>query len=106
MKKILFALALLPGFVVAQNYPSQNVSMLGHWYNPAQPPEPVYGIQYQSVFGWYQQSSNREYAIIGTSTGTQFVDVTNPSNPVPCDYIPATHGNLIWHEIKTYQNYC
>lgn len=107
MKKLLLAaLAALPLFANATGYPSQNVTMLGQWNNPSQPAEPNYGIKYQSVWGWYQQSTGKEYAIIGTSTGTEFVDVTNPSNPVPCDYVPATHGNLIWHEIKTYQNYC
>jgi choice-of-anchor B domain-containing protein len=106
MKKALLAFLLLPLLSSAQNYDSQNVTMLGQWNNPSQPAEPTYGIKYQTVWGWYQQSTNREYAIIGTSTGTEFVDVTNPTNPVPCDYIPAVHGNLIWHEIKTYQNYC
>jgi choice-of-anchor B domain-containing protein len=107
MKKILFILAGLPLLLNAQNYASQNVSMPGHWdNNPAQPAEPVYGIKYQGVCGWYQPSTNKEYAIIGTSTGTQFLDVTNPAAIVECDYIPAAHGDLIWHEIKTYQNYC
>lgn len=105
MKKLLLALCAIPLFANAQTYDSQNVGMLGQWNNPAQPAEPTYGIKYQGVWGWYQASTNKEYAIIGTSTGTEFIDVTNPATPVECDYIPATHGNLIWHEIKTYQNY-
>ncbi|HLG03022.1 MAG TPA: choice-of-anchor B family protein [Bacteroidia bacterium] len=107
MKNILLTILLCPILLAAQNYDSQNVTMLGNWHNnPAQPAEPVYGIKYQGVWGWYQASTNKEYAIIGTSTGTSFIDVTDPANPVECDYIPAAHGNLIWHEIKTYQNYC
>lgn len=107
MKKIYFLLlAFTPLLLNAENYPSQNVNMIGHWWNPSQPAEPVYGIQYQGIWGWYQQSLNREYAIIGASDGTYFIDVTNPAVPVVCDYVPATHGNLIWHEIKSYQNYC
>jgi len=105
MKKLYFLLLLLaPSFVQAQ-YASQNVSMIGHWWNPNQDPEPVYGIQYQGIWGWYQQSLNREYAILGASDGTYFIDVTNPAVPVVCDFVPAAHGDLIWHEIKTYQNY-
>lgn len=99
-------LAVVPLMMSAENYPSLNVNMIGHWYNPTQDPEPIYGIQYQGVWGWHQQSLNREYAILGASDGTYFLDVTTPSNPVVVDYIPAAHGNLIWHEIKTYQNYC
>lgn len=107
MKKLYFLLlAFVPFAAHAESYPSQNVNMIGHWWNPTQPAEPVYGIQYQGVWGWYQQSLNKEYAILGASDGTYFLDVTNPAVPVVCDYIPATHGNLIWHEIKSYQNYC
>ncbi|MSP69769.1 MAG: choice-of-anchor B family protein [Bacteroidetes bacterium] len=106
MKKILILLMLTPFVLQAQNYQSQNISLLGNWNNPTQPAEPVYGIKYQGVCGWKDTTTNREYAIIGTSTGTQFVDVTNPTALVACDYIPATHGNLIWHEIKTWHQYC
>jgi choice-of-anchor B domain-containing protein len=106
MKKLLLLLAACPAIAFAQNYSSQNVTMLGNWNNnPAQQAEPVYGIKYQGVSGWRDTTNGREYGIIGTSTGTQFVDVTVPTNPVPCDYIPAVHGNLIWHEIQTYDHY-
>lgn len=105
MKKLLLAVIILPTFLAAQNYASQNVTFLGNWNNnPAQPAEPVYGIKYQGVCAW-ADSLGREYGIIGTSTGTEFVDVTVPTNPVPCDYIPAVHGDLIWHEIKTWSHY-
>ena len=111
MKNIIYSialtvLALSSNSSTAQNYASQNVNMIGHWYNPAQAPEPVYGIQYQSVWGWHDSINNREYGIIGASDGTFFIDVTNPAAPVMCDFVPAVHGDLIWHEIKTYQNYC
>jgi choice-of-anchor B domain-containing protein len=106
MKKIYFLLLAFAPFIANAQYASQNVSMVGHWWNPTQDPEPVYGIQYQGIWGWYQQSLNREYAILGASDGTYFLDVTNPATPVVCDFIPAAHGNLIWHEIKSYQNYC
>lgn len=106
MKKLLLFAFALPFSLAAQNYAHQNVTLLGNWNNnPAQPAEPVYGIKYQGICGWANPVDNREYAIIGTSTGTQFVDVTVPTNPVPVDYVPAVHGNLIWHEIKTWDKY-
>lgn len=106
MKKLyIFLFVLVPFLTNAQNYSSQNVNMIGHWYNPTQDPEPVYGIQYQGIWGWYDSTNQREYAILGASDGTFFIDVTNPAIPVVCDFVPATHGDLIWHEIKSYQNY-
>lgn len=107
MKKLYFLLfALLPFAVNAQSYASQNVNLIGHWYNPLQDPEPVYGIQYQGIWGWADTTNNREYAILGASDGTFFIDITNPAIPVVCDFVPAAHGDLIWHEVKTYENYC
>ncbi len=105
MKKFLLIIFLFPLFLNAQNYAQQNVSFLGQWNNPSQAAEPVYGIKYQAVCGYVDTSNGREYAIIGTSTGTEFVDVTVPTSPVACDYIAAAHGNLIWHEIKTWHQY-
>lgn len=106
MKKLYFFLFALLPFVASAQYSSQNINLVGHWFNPTQDPEPVYGIQYQGIWGWYDSTNQREYAILGASDGTYFIDVTNPAIPVVCDYIPATHGDLIWHEIKSYQNYC
>lgn len=106
MKKLYFLLFALSPLVINAQYASQNVNMVGHWFNPSQPAEPTYGIKYQGVWGWKQQSTGKEYAILGASDGTYFIDVSNPATPVVCDYVPATHGDLIWHEIKSYQNYC
>ncbi|HEU4718134.1 MAG TPA: choice-of-anchor B family protein, partial [Bacteroidia bacterium] len=106
MKRLLFLLAFAPVIAHSQTYDAQNVSMLGQWNNPSQPAEPTYGIKYQGVWGWKDTTNNHEYGIIGSSTGVNFIDVTNPASPVMCDYVPSRHGNLIWHEIKTYRNYC
>jgi choice-of-anchor B domain-containing protein len=106
-KKLYFLLLVLAPFAAnAQSYDAQNINLIGHWYNPNQDPEPVYDIQYQGIWGWYDSIAQREYAIMGASDGTYFIDVTNPAVPVMCDFVPAAHGDLIWHEIKTYQNYC
>lgn len=108
MKKIYFLLLpLAPICVNAQTetYSSQNITMTGHWFNPNQDDEPVYGIKYQGVAGWVDTSNSREYAILGASDGTFFIDVTNPATPVQVDFVPAAHGNLIWHEIQTYGKY-
>ena len=42
---------------------------------------------YNEVWGIAQ--NGREYAVIGTWSGTYFVDVTNPSAPAMVDYVPG-----------------
>ena len=51
----------------------------------------------------YVSPSGREYAIIGFSGGTGFVDVSNPGAP---DIIAVHPGeSSLWRDVKTYQQY-
>lgn len=110
MKKIyLFSiLILIVAFTLnAQpNYPKQNINLLGHWFNPLQVGEPTYGIKYNSVWGWVDTlSGNTEYAILGSGTGTHFIDVSNPTNPIERDFVAGKRNLTIWREYKTYGKY-
>ncbi len=56
-----------------------------------------------SCFG-YTSPSGREYAIIGLSAGTGFVDITNPGDPT---ILTMIHGpTSLWRDVKVYQSYC
>lgn len=89
----------------AQNYASQNVNLLGHFNDATVPAEPVYGIRYQGVWGWQNPADGKEYGIIGSSWGTYFVDISNPSSPVQVGFLASRQTTCIWHEIKTYSHY-
>lgn len=58
------------------------------------------------VWGWADSGSGREFALLGTTFGTSFVEVTDPQNPV---YIGDlhTHGDFgsSWRDIKVYANH-
>ena len=108
--KIIYPLALAMllsiNITKAQTYQSQNISMLSNWFDPAVVAEPsAYGIKYNGIWGWVDSSGN-EYAIIGSTAGTYFIDITNPVSPVVKDYVAGRRDQCIWREIKTYQNYC
>ncbi|MEY3343265.1 MAG: hypothetical protein RL090_949 [Bacteroidota bacterium] len=85
-------------------YDSQNISFLSKWDNPAVPAEPNYGIRYNGIWGW-NDGAGREYALIGSTGGVYFIDVTNPLTPVVADYVPGRRSGCIWREIKTYDHY-
>ena len=101
------AICHLPFFIirVCAQYPSQNITLLSHWDTATTIAEPYYHIRYNSVWGWKDSQDNKEYAIIGSSDGTYFIDVTNPAVPVVRDYVPGRRDSCIWREYKTYQNY-
>ncbi|MBX7041269.1 MAG: choice-of-anchor B family protein [Ignavibacteria bacterium] len=57
---------------------------------------------YSALWG-YVAPNGREYAILGTQTGTSFVDVTDSANIHEVDFVAGV--NSAWREMKTYQNY-
>lgn len=93
------------GILSAQNYPSLNIKLLAH-LNPETDLTGSDGRKYSGCWGWYQASKHKEYALVGTSSKTYFIDVTNPKSPVICDSVMARRQGCTWREIKNYQNYC
>lgn len=57
---------------------------------------------YNDIWG-YAAPNGKEYAIVGTTTGTSIVDVTNPTSPVERAFIPGPSSS--WRDIRTYQTY-
>ncbi len=102
---LLFLTLLAAGKGFAQ-YSNQNINFVGHWFNPAQPAEPSYGIKYNSVWGWVDTSDSfREYAILGSGLGTHIIDVSTPTNPIEVDFVAGRRNQCIWREYKTFGNY-
>jgi choice-of-anchor B domain-containing protein len=105
MKKIFtLAFLLIAACYAHAQYPAQNITMLSNWSDTASA-EPTYHIRYSGSYGW-AAPNGKEYAIIGSSSGTYFIDVTNPAAPVVCDYVRGRRAACIWREYRTYQNYC
>jgi choice-of-anchor B domain-containing protein len=58
------------------------------------------------IWGWTDPQTGSEYALIGMTFGTAFVDISNPGNPVYLGEL-QTHGAFgsSWRDIKTYNNH-
>lgn len=107
MKKLIAAILFIIAFQLCYSqYASQNINLLAIWSNPTITAEPTYGIKYNGIWGWYDEKKNKEYGIIGGSDGVYFVDITVPTSPVLCDFVPGRRDSCIWRELKTYKNYC
>lgn len=57
---------------------------------------------YNDVWG-YSAPDGTELAILGSTVGTHFVDVTDPGAPVQVAYVPG--GVSVWRDMKTYGHY-
>ena len=104
-KTILLCLMVFLALAGHAQYDHQNINLFSNFDDPNVTPEPTYGIRYQSCYGWANPIDGKEYGIIGSTSGTYIIEVTDPSNIVQRDYVPGRHTDCIWHEFKTYGNY-
>jgi choice-of-anchor B domain-containing protein len=65
------------------------------------------GATGNDIWGWTDAKSKREFAIMGTSTSTGFVEVTDPKNPVLIGTLPTrgTPDYVLWRDIKVDGHY-
>lgn len=57
------------------------------------------------IWGWTDPLDNKEYAIVGLSNSTAFVDVTDPTNPIFLGRLNSNAGSNAWRDVKTYNNH-
>lgn len=84
----------------AAEFPCRNVDLLSFL-----PIGNIGGGQASSSWGWTDPDTRKEYALVGRSNGTSFVDITDPINPVYIGTLPSYTGDSAWRELKTYGYY-
>ena len=57
------------------------------------------------IWGWTDPESGHEIAILGTSDGTSFVDITDPRDPIVIGRLETHTVASLWRDIKVYQNH-
>jgi choice-of-anchor B domain-containing protein len=59
------------------------------------------------IWGWTDSTTGREFAIVGRTDGTSFVEVTDPANPRYLGDLPMHQGARanIWRDIKVYKSH-
>ncbi len=64
------------------------------------------GDNTNDIWGWVSPNTGKEYALIGCSNGTAFLDITDPVSPVYVGFLPTHTIPSLWRGIKTYDHYC
>ncbi|MFQ5570181.1 MAG: choice-of-anchor B family protein [Rhodothermales bacterium] len=57
------------------------------------------------LWGWTDPATNKEYALVGRTDGTAFVDISDPLNPIYLGKLPTHTVNQIWRDIKVYNDH-
>ena len=64
-------------------------------------------VRLNDIWGWTDPETNREYALVGRTNGTSFVDITDPLSPIYLGDLPLTEGAnpSSWRDIKVYRDH-
>jgi choice-of-anchor B domain-containing protein len=59
------------------------------------------------IWGWTDPATKKDYALVGASNGTVFVDISDAKRPQVLGILPtaSTQGNSSWRDIKVYANH-
>ncbi|MGB0385397.1 MAG: choice-of-anchor B family protein [Ardenticatenaceae bacterium] len=85
---------------MAGSYPCNNVDLLAFM-----PLAQIGGGEGNDIWGWTDLETGKEYAIMGRTSGTSFVDISDPENPVYLGNLPTHTANSNWRDLKVYNNH-
>lgn len=84
----------------AGSYPCKNVDLMAFM-----PLAQIGGGQASDLWGWTDPLTGKEYALLGRSNGTAFVDISDPENPVYLGNLPTRTGSSSWRDVDVYRHY-
>lgn len=85
---------------MAGSYPCSNIDLGAFLPNSG-----IGGGEASSIWGWTDPLTGREYALMGRTNGTAFVDITDPASPVYLGNLPSATGSSSWRELKAFGTY-
>ncbi len=69
------------------------------------PNDEMGGGEGNDIWGWVDPMNGDEYAIVGLTNGTAFVDVTDPDNPVFLGHLATNTVETPWRDMKVYMDH-
>lgn len=57
------------------------------------------------IWGWTDALTGKEYALMGLSSGTSFIDISNPDHPLYLGKLPTHSVNSTWRSMKVYRDH-
>ena len=85
---------------MAGPYPCREIDLMAFL-----PPEEIGGGTGNDIWGWTDPLTGREYALVGRSVGTAFVDITIATRPIYLGLLPTHTVNSTWRGIKVFANH-
>lgn len=87
----------------ANQYPCENFDLMGN-VSLLELTNDI-SAQGNDIWGWTDPQTGNEYAIVASTVGTSFVDVTEPTTPIMLGFLPTATTSSLWRDVKVYNNY-
>ncbi len=58
------------------------------------------------IWGWTDPQTGKEYALVGMSNGTSFVDISNPENPIFIGILTNSDEQFYMERFKSISKSC
>lgn len=85
---------------MAGTFPCHNIDLASFL-----PLSDIGGGTVNDVWGWTDSLTGKEYALVGRSNGTAFVDISDPEHPVYLGNLPTHSVDSVWRSLKVSANY-
>ncbi len=86
---------------MADIFPCANVDLLA-FMSPAD----LGGSRGNDLWAWTDPQTGKEYALMGLTNGTAFVDVSTPASPIYLGRLPTHNGeNSTWRDIAVFKDH-
>ena len=82
---------------MADIYPCENVDLMTYM-----PMASIGGGAGTDGWGWTDSLTGKEYILMGRSSGTSFIDISDAANPVYLGNLPTHTSNSDWRDMKVY----
>jgi choice-of-anchor B domain-containing protein len=69
------------------------------------PLEDMDGTRGNDLWGWVDPQTSQEYALMGMTNGTAFVDISSPAAPIFLGLLPTETISSIWRDIKVHRDH-
>jgi choice-of-anchor B domain-containing protein len=88
--------------MAADFFPCDGIDLLGHVSHAE------LGTTFvNDIWGWTDPQTKKDYALVGATNGTVFVDISDAKRPEVLGIMPtaSTVGGASWRDIKVYENH-
>lgn len=90
---------------MAGPYPCNAIDVMGSINTEILGGSSASNIEGSDIWGWTDPTTNKEYALVGLTNTTAFVDVTDPFNPIFLGRLNSSAGINFWRDVKVYNNH-